>query len=67
MSKNKVNNNVGGLLVFTLVTLSAWVGFELFRALVSSTPEQQQQQGEIVELDPTLETKVLDILEQKHP
>lgn len=58
MSKNLVT-----ILLLTLITLSAWIGFQIFRIATSSTiPESTQEQLE--GLDPNLDQNVLDDLKE---
>jgi len=58
MSKNLVT-----ILLLTLITVSAWIGFQIFRTATSSTipePTQEQLEG----LDPNLDQNVLDDLKE---
>ena len=66
MRKNKTDRQVVVVLVMTLITLVAWVGFEVYRAytLVNIPPVSDKL---LLELSPTLDISVLEKLESRTP
>lgn len=64
MPTRHVDRDIVMLLVFTLITLVSWVGFEVYRAFTKvQIPEVSAKY--LVPLNPTLNTQVLTILETK--
>lgn len=66
MKRNGIDRGVVLLLVCTLITVIAWVGFEVYRAFREvEVPEgvEKHLQG----MDPTLKITVLDKLEELEP
>ena len=66
MKKNKTDRQVVVVLVMTLITLVAWVGFEVYRTytLVNIPPVSGKL---LLELSPTLDISVLEKLESRTP
>lgn len=66
MRKNKTDRNIVTMLVMTLITVIAWVGFEVYRAYtkVDISPVEDKL---LLELTPTLDIPVLEKLESKTP
>ncbi len=66
MKKNKTDRQVVVVLVMTLITLVAWVGFEVYRTytLVNIPPVSDKL---LLELSPTLDISVLEKLESRTP
>jgi len=66
MRKNKIDRDIVMVLVMTLITLTAWVGFEVYRAYtrvnISPVPDKQ-----LLKLPPTLDIPVLEKLESRTP
>lgn len=66
MRKNKTDRQVVVVLVMTLITLVAWVGFEVYRAYtLVNIPSVSDKQ--LLELSPTLDIPVLEKLESRTP
>lgn len=64
MPTRHVDRDIVMLLVFTLITLVSWVGFEVYRAFTKvQIPEVSAKY--LVPLNPTLNTQVLTVLETK--
>jgi len=64
MRKKGIDRDLVIVLTTTLITLATWVGFEVYRAYTKVTiPEVLQKH--LQPLNPTLDTKVLDQLEQR--
>ena len=60
------DRDIVALLVFTLVTLSSWVGFEVYRAFTSfNIPDVSARL--MRPLDPSLNTAVLSALKSRLP
>lgn len=66
MRKNKTDRQVVVVLVMTLITLVAWVGFEVYRAytLVNIPPVSDKL---LQELSPTLDISALEKIESRTP
>lgn len=66
MRKNKIDRDIVGVLVMTLITISMWVGFEVYRAYtrVNISPVLAKQ---LLEMSPTLDIQVLEKLESRTP
>lgn len=59
---SRLGKDVIWVLVSTTVTISAWIGFEVYRAYFKPTvPEGVERY--LIPLSPTLDEKFLDILE----
>ena len=65
MKKKRVDRGIVVLLISTLVTLAAWVGFEIYRAY-NQAKFPEDLESILIPLEPKLETKVLDILEERN-
>ena len=64
MPRKHLDRDIVMLLVFTLITLVSWVGFEVYRAFTKvQIPEVSAKY--LVPLNPTLNTQVLTVLETK--
>lgn len=64
MRKKGIDRDLIIVLTSTLITLATWVGFEVYRAYTKVTvPEVLQKH--LLPLNPTLNTQVLDQLEQR--
>lgn len=64
MRKKSIDRDLIIVLTSTLITLATWVGFEVYRAYTKVTiPEVLQKH--LLPLNPTLNTQVLDQLEQR--
>jgi predicted negative regulator of RcsB-dependent stress response len=64
MPKRHLDRDIVMLLVFTLITLVSWVGFEVYRAFTKvQIPEVSAKY--LVPLNPNLNTSVLTVLESK--
>lgn len=64
MRKKGIDRDLIIVLTSTLITLATWVGFEVYWAYTKVTiPEVLQKH--LQPLDPTLNTQVLDQLEQR--
>lgn len=64
MPRKHVDSDIVMLLVFTLITLSSWVGFEVYRAFTKTQiPEVSAKY--LIPLNPNLNTQVLTALESK--
>ena len=66
MRKNKTDRQVVVVLVMTLITLVAWVGFKVYWAYtrVDVSPVSDKQ---LLELSPALDIPVLEKLESRSP
>ena len=66
MKKNKIDRDIVVVLIMTLITISAWIGFEVYRAysLVNIPPVLSKQ---LMELSPKLDMNVLGKLESRTP
>lgn len=59
---SRIGRDVIWILVSTVVTISVWIGFEVYRAYFKPTvPEEVEKY--LNPLSPTLDEKFLDILE----
>lgn len=68
MKKNRIDQDIVVVLIFSLVTIGAWVGFEIYRVFVVNKSEVKQiAEVQIKELDPTLKVEVLNELEKRTP
>lgn len=64
MRKKGIDHNLIIVLTTTLVTLSCWVGFEVYRAYTKVViPEVLQKH--LLPLNPTLNTQTLDQLQNR--
>ena len=64
MKKNKIDRGIVTVLIMTLITLTAWVGFEVYRAYTrANIPPVLAKQ--LLELSPTLDIPVLEKLESR--
>ena len=64
MPKKGIDHDLIIVLISTLITLTTWVGFEVYRAYTQvQIPEILQKH--LQPLDPTLNTQVLEQLNQK--
>ena len=64
MRKKGIDHDLIIMLTSTLIILATWVGFEVYRAYTKVTiPEVLQKH--LLPLNPTLNTQVLDQLEQR--
>ena len=64
MRKQTIDRNLVVVLTTTLITLSAWVGFEVYRAYTKvGLPTGVEKY--LQTLDPTLNVAVLDKLQQR--
>ncbi len=66
MHKNKIDRDIVVMLVMTLITLVAWVGFEVYRAYtkIAIAPVLAEQ---LREVNPVLDLGVLEIIEKREP
>ncbi len=68
MKKNRIDHDIVVVLACSLVTIAAWVGFEIYRVYVANQQEVKQiTEIQIKELDPTLKVEVLNELEKRVP
>lgn len=65
MNKKTLDRDIIFLLVSTLITLVSWVGLEVYHAY--RQPTVPVVEDLLSPIQPTLETKVLDILENRKP
>ena len=66
MRKSKIDRDIVVILIMTLVTISAWVGFETYRAYTrSNIPPVLAKQ--LLELSPQLDMNTLGRLESRNP
>lgn len=66
MRKNKIDRDIVVVLIMTLVTISAWIGFEVWRAYTrKDIPPVLAKQ--LMELSPTLDMNTLGKLESRIP
>jgi hypothetical protein len=66
MKNNKIDKDILVVLVWTLVTVSAWVGFEIYRVVYTGRVEVKEKvETEIKDINPTLNLGVLDELEKR--
>lgn len=66
MRKNKIDRDIVVVLIMTLVTISAWIGFEVFRAYThKNIPPVLSRQ--LKELSPILDLNTLGKLEGRTP
>ena len=64
MKKRRIARDVVVLLISTLITIAAWVGFEVYRAYTRvNLPEGVEEY--LTPLEPTLDTQILDNLEKR--
>jgi hypothetical protein len=64
MKKRRIARDVVVLLISTLITIAAWVGFEVYRAYTRVTlPEGVEEY--LTPLTPTLDIEVLESLEKR--
>ena len=64
MPRKHIDRDIVMLLVFTLITLVSWVGFEVYRAFTKvQIPEISAKY--LIPLNPALNTQVLTALETK--
>ena len=64
MKKRGIDRSVVVLLISTLITIAAWVGFEVYRAYTRvQLPEGIEKY--LAPLMPTLDSEVLDNLEKR--
>ena len=64
MPKRGIDRDLVFVLISTLITLSCWVGFEVYRAYTKvEIPEVLQKH--LQPLDPSLNTQILDQLVQR--
>lgn len=66
MKKPGVDKDVIVLLITSMITAASWVGFEVYRAYTNREIPTGLERH-LVELDPTLDTSVLDELESRRP
>jgi hypothetical protein len=66
MKKKQLDRSITMVLICTLITLAAWIGFQVYRAY-SQVPLPEGIDKHLQPLEPTLETSVLDRLEQRQP
>jgi len=66
MRKKKIDKDVIVLLISTLVTISSWVGFEVYRAYTEIVVDPQVEKY-LVQIDPTLNTDIFSKLEELNP
>lgn len=68
MKKNRIDQDIVVVLACSLVTIAAWVGFEIYRVFVVNKSEVKQiTELQIKDLDPTLKVEVLNELEKRTP
>lgn len=66
MRRRRIDRDIVVVLISTLVTVVAWVGFEVYRAYAKvNLPTGIEQY--LGELDPKLDVTVLDYLEKRDP
>ena len=66
MRKKRIDRDIVVVLISTLVTVAAWVGFEVYRAYTKvNIPTGIEQY--LGELSPKLDVAVLDDLEKRDP
>ncbi len=63
MTKKEIDRSIINLLILTLITLSVWVGFEVYRAYTATAMPEVRQYLE--PLNPTLDTQTLQRLEER--
>lgn len=64
MRKKRIDKDIILLLTTTLITVTVWVGFEVYRAYTKvALPEGLEQY--LTPLDPQLSTEVLDKLQER--
>lgn len=64
MPRKHIDRDIVMLLIFTLITLASWVGFEVYRVFTKTQiPEVSAKY--LVPLNPVLNTQVLTVLETK--
>lgn len=68
MKKSRIDHDIVLVLVCSLITITAWVGFEIYRVFwVNKKEIEQVEQVQIRELNPVLKVEVLDELEKRGP
>lgn len=65
MTKKGIDRDIVVLLISTLITVVAWVGFEVYRAYTKINPPEGIE-SYLTPLSPTLDTSVLDELEKRN-
>jgi len=64
MKKKRIDRDIVVVLISTLVTLVAWVGFEVYRAYTKVVVPADIEKY-LTPLDPQLNTSILDDLEKR--
>jgi hypothetical protein len=66
MRKKGIDRDIVVLLISTLITVSSWVGFEVYRAYFKQVVPKEVQ-SHLVKIDPHLNSTVLSNLETFSP
>lgn len=68
MKRNRADSDIVIILTCTLVTVVAWIAFEVARVAISNQQEVEKTiELQIKELKPQLRIDVLDVLEKRNP